>query len=137
MLVAEGLTKRYGKVLAVEELDFAVRPGTITAFLGPNGAGKTTTLRIFLGLVHPTSGTATIDGRPYRELEKPTRVGAVLEATGFYPGRSGRNHLRAFATRCSPSSGSRPPRIAASAATRSACASASGSRPRCSATRKS
>jgi ABC-2 type transport system ATP-binding protein len=98
MLVAEGLTKRYGKVLAVEELDFAVRPGTITAFLGPNGAGKTTTLRIFLGLVHPTSGTATIDGRPYRQLEKPTRVGAVLEATGFYPGRSGRNHLRAFAT---------------------------------------
>jgi ABC-2 type transport system ATP-binding protein len=98
MLVAEGLTKRYGKVLAVEELDFAVRPGTITAFLGPNGAGKTTTLRIFLGLVHPTSGTATIDGRPYRQLEKPTRVGAVLEATGFYPGRSGRNHLRVFAT---------------------------------------
>ena len=97
MLVAEGLTKRYGKVLAVDDLSFRVRPGTITGFLGPNGAGKTTKLRIFLGLVHPTSGVATIDGRPYRTLEKPTRVGAVLEATGFYPGRSGRNHLRAVA----------------------------------------
>jgi ABC-2 type transport system ATP-binding protein len=98
VLVAEGLTKRYGKVLAVDDLSFQVRPGTITGFLGPNGAGKTTTLRIFLGLVHPTSGTATIDGQPYVRLEQPTRVGAVLEATGFYPGRSGRDHLRAFAT---------------------------------------
>jgi ABC-2 type transport system ATP-binding protein len=98
VLAAEGLTKRYGKVLAVDDLSFRVRPGTLTAFLGPNGAGKTTTLRIFLGLVHPTSGAATIDGKPYRDLEKPTRVGAVLEATGFYPGRSGRNHLRAAAT---------------------------------------
>ncbi|HKG10738.1 MAG TPA: ABC transporter ATP-binding protein [Gaiellaceae bacterium] len=97
MLAADGLTKRYGKVLAVDDLSFRVRPGTLTAFLGPNGAGKTTTLRIFLGLVHPTSGAATIDGKPYRELEKPARVGAVLEATGFYPGRSGRNHLRAVA----------------------------------------
>jgi ABC-2 type transport system ATP-binding protein len=98
VLVAEGLTKRYGKVLAVDDLSFQVRSGTITGFLGPNGAGKTTTLRIFLGLVHPTSGTATIDGQPYMRLEQPTRVGAVLEATGFYPGRSGRDHLRAFAT---------------------------------------
>ena len=98
MLVAEGLTKRYRKVLAVDDLSFEVRPGTITGFLGPNGAGKTTTLRIFLGLVHPTSGTATIDGKPYRDLAQPTRVGAVLEATGFYPGRSGRDHLRAVAT---------------------------------------
>jgi len=98
VLVAEGLTKRYGKVLAVDDLSFQVRSGTITGFLGPNGAGKTTTLRIFLGLVHPTSGTATIDGKPYDRLERPARVGAVLEATGFYPGRSGRDHLRAFAT---------------------------------------
>jgi ABC-2 type transport system ATP-binding protein len=98
VLVAEGLTKRYRRVLAVDDLSFEVRPGTITGFLGPNGAGKTTTLRIFLGLVHPTSGTATIEGRPYRQLDTPTRVGAVLEATGFYPGRSGRNHLRTVAT---------------------------------------
>jgi ABC-2 type transport system ATP-binding protein len=98
VLVAEGLTKRYGRVLAVDDLSFEVRAGTITGFLGPNGAGKTTTLRIFLGLVHPTAGTATIDGKPYRRLERPTRVGAVLEATGFYPGRSGRDHLRAVAT---------------------------------------
>jgi ABC-2 type transport system ATP-binding protein len=98
VLVAEGLTKRYGKVLAVDDLSFQVRSGTITGFLGPNGAGKTTTLRIFLGLVHPTSGTATIDGKPYDRLDRPARVGAVLEATGFYPGRSGRDHLRAFAT---------------------------------------
>jgi len=98
VLVAEGLTKRYGKVLAVDDLSFQVRSGTITGFLGPNGAGKTTTLRIFLGLVHPTSGTATIDGKPYDRLERPARVGAVLEATGFYLGRSGRDHLRAFAT---------------------------------------
>ena len=98
MLVAEGLTKRYRKVLAVDDLSFAVRRGTITGVLGPNGAGKTTTLRIFLDLVHATSGRATIDGRRYRELERPTRVGAVLEASGFYPGRSGRDHLRAVAT---------------------------------------
>ena len=98
MLVAQGLTKRYGKVLAVDNLSFEVRTGTITGFLGPNGAGKTTTLRIFLGLVHPTAGSATIDGKRFRDLEQPTRVGAVLEATGFYPGRSGRDHLRAIAT---------------------------------------
>jgi ABC-2 type transport system ATP-binding protein len=98
VLAAEGLTKRYRKVLAVDDLSFEVRAGTITGFLGPNGAGKTTTLRIFLGLVHATSGTATINGKPYRRLERPTRVGAVLEATGFYPGRSGHDHLRAIAT---------------------------------------
>ncbi len=98
MLVAQGLTKRYGKVLAVDDVSFEVRAGTITGFLGPNGAGKTTTLRIFLGLVHPTAGSATVDGRRFRDLERPTRVGAVLEATGFYPGRSGRDHLRAIAT---------------------------------------
>jgi ABC-2 type transport system ATP-binding protein len=98
MLVAKSLTKRYGKVLAVDDLSFEVRAGSITGFLGPNGAGKTTTLRIFLGLVHPTSGTATIDGKRFRQLERPMRVGAVLEATGFYPGRSGRDHLRAMAT---------------------------------------
>jgi ABC-2 type transport system ATP-binding protein len=75
----QGLTKRFGDVLAVDRLDFDVAPGTVTGFLGPNGAGKTTTLRMLLGLVAPTSGTATIGGRPYRELADPARrVGAVL-----------------------------------------------------------
>jgi ABC-2 type transport system ATP-binding protein len=76
-----------------------VRPGRITGFLGPNGAGKTTSLRILLGLAHATSGTATVDGRNYRDLDDPVRrVGAVLEATNFHPKRSGRNHLRMLAT---------------------------------------
>jgi ABC-2 type transport system ATP-binding protein len=99
----QGLTKRFGDVLAVDRLDFDVAPGTVTGFLGPNGAGKTTTLRMLLGLVAPTSGTATIDGRPYRELADPVRrVGAVLEASGFHPGRSARDHLRVLATAAGP-----------------------------------
>jgi ABC-2 type transport system ATP-binding protein len=93
------LHKRYRKATAVDGLSFKVRDGRITGFLGPNGAGKTTTLRILLGLVHPTSGRATIDGRRYRALDDPVRrVGAVLEATNFHPKRSGRNHLRMLAT---------------------------------------
>jgi ABC-2 type transport system ATP-binding protein len=92
-----GLTKRFGSVTAVQDLSFAVRPGTVTGFLGPNGAGKTTTLRILLGLARPGSGAALIEGRPYRELEEPTRiVGAALEHAGFHPGRSARDHLRAL-----------------------------------------
>jgi ABC-2 type transport system ATP-binding protein len=95
----QGLTKRFGDVLAVDQLDFRVDPGTVVGFLGPNGAGKTTTLRMLLGLVTPTAGTATIAGRPYRELPDPARrVGAVLEASGFHPGRSARDHLRVLAT---------------------------------------
>ena len=89
------LTKRFGPVLAVDELSFAVPRGTITGFLGPNGAGKTTTLRLLLGLVEPTEGSATIDGQPYVRLADPLRqVGAVLEASSFYPGRTAANHLR-------------------------------------------
>ena len=91
----DGLTKRFGPVLAVDRLSFAVEGGTVLGFLGPNGAGKTTTLRMLLGLVEPSSGTATIDGHRYRELSDPLRrVGAVLEASGFHPGRTGRDHLR-------------------------------------------
>jgi ABC-2 type transport system ATP-binding protein len=93
-----GLTKRYGEVVAVDGLTFALQPGTITGFLGPNGAGKTTTLRVLLGLAQPTAGEALVFGRRYREIENPMRrVGAVLESGDFDPGRSGRNHLRALA----------------------------------------
>jgi ABC-2 type transport system ATP-binding protein len=92
---SDSLTKRYGKVLAVDDLTFKIESGTITGFLGPNGAGKTTTLRMLLGLANPTSGHATIFNQPYAQLETPAlRVGAVLEATDFHPGRSGRDHLR-------------------------------------------
>ena len=92
------LSKRFGSVAAVRDLSFDVEAGRVTGFLGPNGAGKSTTLRALLGLVHPTAGTATFDGRRYEQLERPsTRVGAVLEDAAFHPGRSGRNHLRVLA----------------------------------------
>jgi ABC-2 type transport system ATP-binding protein len=98
-ITIEGLTKRFGEVVAVDDLSFEVNHGTVVGFLGPNGAGKTTTLRTLLGLVSPTAGTARIDGRPYRELADPVHhVGALLEASSFHPGRSARNHLRVVAT---------------------------------------
>jgi ABC-2 type transport system ATP-binding protein len=93
-----GLTKRFGHVTAVDDLTFDVPAGRITGFLGPNGAGKTTTLRMALGLIAPTAGEALIGGRRYADLAHPRRkVGAVLEATGFHPGRKGRDHLRVLA----------------------------------------
>ena len=93
-----GLSKRFGEVLAVDGLSFTVDEGRITGFLGPNGAGKTTTLRMLLGLISPTSGTATIEGSAYATLHDPTRiVGALLDGGLFHPGRSGRNHLRTMA----------------------------------------
>ena len=94
----QGLSKRFGPVVAVDDLSFTVHEGTVTGFLGPNGAGKTTTLRILLGLVSPTSGRALVNGRPYRDLPDPMRaVGAVLEASGFHPARTARDHLRSIA----------------------------------------
>jgi ABC-2 type transport system ATP-binding protein len=99
VITIEGLTKRFGPVVAVDDLSFEVDQGTVVGFLGPNGAGKTTTLRTLLGLVTPTAGSARIDGRPYRGLPDPIRqVGAVLEASSFHPGRSAHNHLRVIAT---------------------------------------
>ena len=97
---AEHLTKRFGKrVLAVDDVSFSIAAGTITGVLGPNGAGKTTTLRMILDLVRPTSGSVTILGSRYRDLRAPAaRVGALLDASGFHPGRSGRNALRVIAT---------------------------------------
>jgi ABC-2 type transport system ATP-binding protein len=95
----QGLTKRFGTVLALSDLSFEVSAGRVTGFLGPNGAGKTTALRILLGLVHPTSGSATINGLRYADLTHPARtVGAVLEATSFHPGRRARDHLDILAT---------------------------------------
>ena len=92
------LTKRFGRVLAVDGLTFDAPAGKITGFLGPNGAGKTTTLRSLVGLVRPTSGQALIDGRRYQDLSNPRRVvGAVLESGSSRPGRSGRDHLRVLA----------------------------------------
>lgn len=97
-LVFDGVTKRFGAVAAVSDLDFTVEPGRVTGFLGPNGAGKTTTLRILLGLVGATGGSATIGGLAYRDLPRPmSTVGASLEAA-FHPGRSGRDHLGVVAT---------------------------------------
>jgi ABC-2 type transport system ATP-binding protein len=92
------LTKRFGAVLAVDDLSFALERGTVTGFLGPNGAGKTTTLRMLLHLVEPTAGRALVFDARYQDLERPaSRVGAVLEAADFHPGRSGKDHLFALA----------------------------------------
>jgi ABC-2 type transport system ATP-binding protein len=98
VVLAEHLTKRFGTLVAVENLSFALEHGTVTGFLGPNGAGKTTTLRMLLHLVEPTAGEALVLGRRYKDLDRPAaHVGAVLEAADFHPGRSGRDHLFALA----------------------------------------
>jgi ABC-2 type transport system ATP-binding protein len=105
VVIVEHLSKRFGKVVAVDDLSFALQAGTITGFLGPNGAGKTTTLRMLLGLVRPTAGTALVFGHRYRASPEPARrVGAVLEAADFHPGRTGREHLAtlALAARLAP-----------------------------------
>ena len=94
----ERLSKRFGDVAAVSDLSFTAREGAVTGFLGPNGAGKSTTLRMLLGLVRPSSGSARIGGVPYAELRDPFRhVGSVLEADAFHPGRRARDHLAVLA----------------------------------------
>jgi ABC-2 type transport system ATP-binding protein len=94
MIEARHLTKRYGHTVAVDEASFVVRPGRVTGFLGPNGAGKSTTMRMILGLDTPTSGSALVNGQPYRELPDPLRsVGALLDATAIVGGRSAAHHL--------------------------------------------
>jgi len=98
VVTVRSLTKRFGDLVAVDDLAFSLEAGTITGFLGPNGAGKTTTLRVLLGLAEPTAGEALVFGRRYRDLDDPARrIGAVLESNDFHPGRTGRNHLRALA----------------------------------------
>ncbi|KAA2251442.1 ABC transporter ATP-binding protein [Solihabitans fulvus] len=95
MIEAVGLTKHYGKTVAVDNLSFTVRPGQVTGFLGPNGAGKSTTMRMILGLDNPTGGQVLIDGKRYRQLHRPLRtVGALLDAKWVHPNRSARSHLR-------------------------------------------
>ncbi|MGI8557551.1 MAG: ABC transporter ATP-binding protein [Solirubrobacteraceae bacterium] len=98
MIEAEGLTKRYGEKLAVDDLTFQVKPGIVTGFLGPNGAGKSTTMRMILGLDAPTAGRVRIDGRAYGGLKAPLHeVGAMLEARAIHTGRSAYSHLLAMA----------------------------------------
>jgi ABC-2 type transport system ATP-binding protein len=95
MIELAGLTKVFGRTRAVDNLTCSIESGVVTGFLGPNGAGKSTTMRMILGLDHPTSGTATIDGKAYRQLSEPLRtVGALLDARQAHPNRSARNHLR-------------------------------------------
>ena len=98
MIEARGLTKIYGEKKAVDDLSFTIRPGIVTGFLGPNGAGKSTTMRLLLDLDEPTSGSATINGKRYRDHVAPLQeVGALLEARSIHSGRSARNHLKALA----------------------------------------
>jgi ABC-2 type transport system ATP-binding protein len=98
MIELQGLTKRYGDTLAVDDLSVSVTPGYVTGFLGPNGAGKTTTMRLILGLDAPTAGSATIDGRRYTDLRFPLHeVGALLDAKGLHPGRTAHDHLLCLA----------------------------------------
>ncbi|MET9131495.1 ABC transporter ATP-binding protein [Streptomyces antibioticus] len=98
MIEVEGLTKRYGDKVAVNDLSFTVRPGIVTGFLGPNGAGKSTTMRMMLGLDRPTAGDVRIDGTHYDRLKDPlTYIGALLDAKAVHGGRSAYNHLLCLA----------------------------------------
>ncbi|MFH5824387.1 ABC transporter ATP-binding protein [Georgenia sp. AZ-5] len=98
MIEAHDLTKRYGAKTAVDRISFTIPPGTVTGFLGPNGAGKSTTMRMIVGLDRPTSGTVTVNGKPYAQHRSPlTEVGALLDAKAVHPGRSARSHLRTLA----------------------------------------
>jgi ABC-type cobalamin/Fe3+-siderophores transport system ATPase subunit len=136
MIEVTNLTKAYGETLAVDDLSFTVRPGIVTGFLGPNGSGKSTTMRMILGLDAPTSGTATVDGRPLAEHPRPlASLGSLLEARAVHPTRSartttcGRSPSRTASaptgsTRCSTSSASATSPDAAAAASRSAWVSA-------------
>jgi len=90
-----GLTKRYGRIVAVDDLTFTVRPGEVTGFIGPNGAGKSTTMRLIMGLDFPQAGTAAVAGCRYRDLTEPlTTMGTLLDASAPHPARTARNHLR-------------------------------------------
>ena len=139
-LTIEALTKRFGSVVAVDDLSFGARPGLVTGLVGPNGSGKSTTMRAVLGLVRPSSGRPLVNGRPYHELTRPlAAVGAVLDAGAVNPGLTGATHLRWMCrthgsprrgpNSCSTSSVSRARPIVESAGTRWACGSGSASPP--------
>ena len=98
MIKARGLTKRFGDIVAVDDLTFNVEPGKVTGFLGPNGSGKSTTMSMIMGLNHPNAGSVTISGKKYHDLRWPMReVGALLEARAIHPGRSAYSHLWSLA----------------------------------------
>src|ERR1700751_928607 len=95
MIEVHELRKRYGPVRALDGMTFMVLPGHVTGFAGPNGAGKSTTMRVILGLDRPDSGTALVDGKPYRSFEHPLRhVGSLRDASALQPSRRARDHLR-------------------------------------------
>lgn len=99
VIEVRNLTKTYGRVVAVDSLEFEVAPGTVTGFLGPNGAGKTTTMRSLLGLIRHDTGEVRVLGGAYRQLDQPLRkVGALIDGQGFHPGRTARAHLRSLTT---------------------------------------
>jgi ABC-2 type transport system ATP-binding protein len=94
MIAVDRLTKTYGSFIAVDDVSFTCRPGTVTGFLGPNGAGKTTTMRVMVGLTPATAGTVTIGGLHYRDIPNPGRhVGVLLDASAQHAGRTGREVL--------------------------------------------
>jgi len=98
VIKVRGLTKRFGDVVAVDDLSLDVAPGQVTGFLGPNGSGKSTTMSMIMGLNHPNSGSVTISGKKYKDLRWPMReVGGLLEARAIHPGRSAYAHLWSLA----------------------------------------
>src|SRR5207237_321405 len=98
MIEAKGLTKRYGRTTAVDDLSFTVPPGQVTGFLGPNGAGKSTTMRMILGLDRPSAGRVTVNGHRYLDFPRPLHdVGAMLDAGAMHGGRSAYNNLLCLA----------------------------------------
>ena len=98
MIEVENLSKRYGDKLAVDGLNFVVRPGVVTGFLGPNGSGKSTTMRMIAGLDKPSAGRITVNGGDFRSAAAPmAELGVLLEAKAVHTGRSARNHLLALA----------------------------------------
>jgi ABC-type multidrug transport system ATPase subunit len=108
LVETSGLGKRYGSITAVQDLSISVRQGEVYGFLGPNGAGKTTTLRMLLGLIKPSSGTAKVLGEEPGSPHGLQGVGALVESPAFYPYLSGRDNLRVMASYC----GAPPQRVA-------------------------
>jgi ABC-2 type transport system ATP-binding protein len=96
-ITVDGLTKRFGNIVAVNDLSFTARPGRVTGFLGPNGAGKSTTLRALVDLVRPTSGSVTIGGKKYTDLDNPAAQVGTHFGGSFHPGRTALDHLRVYA----------------------------------------